>query len=551
AAGEARDLRQDAAQLKTQLAAGDFDPARATAQRIESRADRLSFLTSGPAWAITSRLPYAGAPLETMRGAAAAMSDLAHHGMTALTAAAQDLDPASLRQPDGSFAVDRILGAAPQITQAADALDAAARAVRALPAHTWSSTADRARSQLLDQLDSARGDADAARAAAQAAPALLGAQAPARYFLGFQNEAEARGTGGLPGSFAILEVDHGAFKFTQFQADSYLDGVDSGVDLGLPFYAAYGRYSSTSLLVNSNMSAHFPYAAQIWAGMWQAKTGQRIDAALAIDPTALGYLLKAAGPVTLDTGQAVTGDNVAELTQEGAYRQFPTDEVARKAFLTDLARTVSEHLLAPGTNPTALLRAAAHAVSERRILLWSADPGAQSAIEPFGLSGSIPQTDDPYSGFTVNNAGGNKLDYYLDRSIAWSANGCGPTRTVTATLTLTNNAPTSGLSNYVSGRLDNPPYPVARGDNLELVSYYATAGAVVKSVTVNGEPVPGVNSQQELGHPLIRFAVELPIGQQQQVVITLQEPNNGAAPHILRQPLVRPLDVTATLPTCG
>ncbi|MDR1999326.1 MAG: hypothetical protein LBQ06_05220, partial [Frankiaceae bacterium] len=39
AAGEARDLRQDAAQLKTQLAAGDFDPARATAQRIESRAD--------------------------------------------------------------------------------------------------------------------------------------------------------------------------------------------------------------------------------------------------------------------------------------------------------------------------------------------------------------------------------------------------------------------------------------------------------------------------------------------------------------------------------
>jgi hypothetical protein len=37
-------------------------------------------------------------------------------------------------------------------------------------------------------------------------PAMLGQNGPKRYFLVFQKEAEARGTGGLAGAFAIVQA---------------------------------------------------------------------------------------------------------------------------------------------------------------------------------------------------------------------------------------------------------------------------------------------------------------------------------------------------------
>ena len=40
--------------------------------------------------------------------------------------------------------------------------------------------------------------------------------------------------------------------------------------------------------------------------MWQHKTGEHLDGALALDPTALSYLLHATGPATLPDGSRVT-----------------------------------------------------------------------------------------------------------------------------------------------------------------------------------------------------------------------------------------------------
>jgi len=49
------------------------------------------------------------------------------------------------------------------------------------------------------------------------------------------------------------------------------------------------------------------------------------------------------------------------------------------------------------------------------------------------------------SALSIVNDGGNKLDYYLERSLTWTRTGCGPTRATTVTVTLTNNAPATGL----------------------------------------------------------------------------------------------------------
>ena len=45
--------------------------------------------------------------------------------------------------------------------------------------------------------------------AARIAPSMMGADGPRTYFMGFQTNAEARGTGGLLGAFGILRFDNG------------------------------------------------------------------------------------------------------------------------------------------------------------------------------------------------------------------------------------------------------------------------------------------------------------------------------------------------------
>ena len=49
----------------------------------------------------------------------------------------------------------------------------------------------------------------------KALPYLAGVEKPQRYLVSFQNTAEARGTGGILGAFAILKIDKGKLTVEQ------------------------------------------------------------------------------------------------------------------------------------------------------------------------------------------------------------------------------------------------------------------------------------------------------------------------------------------------
>jgi hypothetical protein len=118
------------------------------------------------------------------------------------------------------------------------------------------------------------------------------------------------------------------------------------------------------------------------------------------------------------------------------------------------------------------------------------------------------------------------------------------------TITLTNNAPASGLPPYVTNRSDSHPYPVKPGDNRLDVSYLATQGALMEGVTVAGRP-DTASIGAERGHPVYTVDLELPRGTSRTIVLTLSEPAGTGAPIVLRQPLVRPLDVTVNDAVCN
>jgi hypothetical protein len=535
-------MRADVSRLQSQVTAGDLAAAERTADDLAGAARQAHHDTTGPAWAIAAAVPAGGDPLRTVRAIASSGDALGGDALPALIHARNTLSLADLREPDGSINIAAIRAAAPSLAEADRSLSAAAGAIAAQPGHTWLGVADHARSEVLRPLAGLAHTARSADIAAAVAPAMLGADGLKRYFVGFQNDAEARGTGGLPGAFGILEARGGTLTFTRFEKDSVLSNVPADLRFGADYAGLYGNAEPTRLYLNSNLSPHFPYAAQIWAAMWRKRSGERVDGAIAVDPTALSYLLGVTGAVTLPDKSRVSAANVVALTQSALYKTF-TDAGARSAYLEVVAASTGSQLLHSHASVTSLLDAAARAVSERRLLMWSADPAIEARLEQTPAAGSIPVTSAPYAGLSIVNDGGNKLDYYLGRSIRWQRTGCGASRAVTVTIALTNGAPGSGLPAVVTERHDNPGYRVRPGDNRLEVAYFATEGAVMGSVTADGKPATA-SSGTERGHPVFTVDLELPRGSTRTVVFHLTEPAGSGAPVVLRQPLVRPLRVS-------
>jgi hypothetical protein len=192
-----------------------------------------------------------------------------------------------------------------------------------------------------------------------------------------------------------------------------------------------------------------------------------------------------------------------------------------------------------------LVRAAARAAGQRRLLLWSADPAVQANLVRAGFAGVVDGHGGPFAGFVVNNASGSKLDYYLRRTMTYRRSGCGAASTATATFTMTNGAPRTGPPPYVTLRRHNLPPGFRPGDNRLQVTYYASAGATVRSVKVNGRGLtPAFGRENHL--VTAAFAVEIRAGETVTVTVALGEPASTRPVQVLEQPLVNPIRVSVT-----
>lgn len=548
--------RSGVAQLRADLLArrptGAVD-AQLTAVRAD--AQRAGRQAANPLWALLARLPVLGDPARTIRGATSAVQSLATGVLPGLAAVEADLSPARLHAGHATIALSPLEQAAPTVARALARTITAVAAVQALPAHTYLASVDHARASLLTELTKFADQLAVASDALHVLPSMLGAQGPREYFMAFENDAEARGLGGLPGAYAIVRADHGHVSFVDFGNDVSLTGNFAGLhlNLGASFAARYGPgVGAEHLFVNSDASPNFPYAARIWLAMWKAQTGQQLDGAIATDPTALSYLLDVVGPTTLPNGMVITGSNVVSITESAAYAQY-SNVADRKAFFLTVARAAAGDLLAhTGGRETALARALGRAIGQRRFLVYSTRPVEEEILAGEPIGGVFPRTNRPFASLVVTNAAGTKLDYYLARSLTYSApRSCaGLRRRATITARLTNTAPATGLPPYVVVRADHPPPGTPVGQERLLVSVYATAGAYFTAATLDGQPTllaPSV----ERGHPVFTVDLTLNPGQSRVLVIHLDEPVTAGAPLVIPQPLVLPEQIHLDVPTCS
>jgi hypothetical protein len=546
-------VRDELATLKTYLLKGDLPHAVALERHMQHQADRAHSLTTGPAWWGAAHVPYLGTPAKTARGATQIVAGLTHEALPDAVTARSTLDPKRLRVGDSQIdlaALDRVATA---LGHASDEVNSQARAAGDLSG-SWLGTVTHSRDQLVDELSSLQGTLADAASASKAGLHALGEDGTRRYFLGFQTDAEPRGLGGLPGSWAILETHDGRLSFTKFGSDVDLAHLHANVDLGADYHREYRRmyhvrYQPTRSYLNSDPSPHFPDAAQIWISMWEQRYHQHLDGALTTDPTTLGYLLKATGPVTLSDGMKLNAHNAEPFFEHDIYTKFIDDEgTPRKKYQERAAQAVADAVIhEPGSDLKATGHALRRAVTQRRVLAYSTDPATESLLAKSPLGGALPQTTDPFLGVTVNSVAGGKIGYYLDRSVAYHRPSCGATP-VTVTVSLHNAAPTSGLVPYVAGRYALLP---KSGSTILVPSLFGTTGATPDSVTVDGKP-RHFKTRQEQGHPvMVGPRVLLRPHQTHAITFTMSEPAARGPLTTFEQPGVRPLEETVSMPSCA
>jgi hypothetical protein len=557
AARQLNEVRHGLPRVRAMISSGDVDGANAAVIGLTAQTREAHHLTSGPVWGMAAAVPYLGRPVKSTRGLASALDQLARTVLPDVITASGDLNPAKLRLASDSFDVSRLAAAAPSVHAANVEIARSIMQVDSLPKSTWLAPVDSARNTVVAALSRLGSTLNGIDQATQVAPAMLGATTPQRYFIGLMNDAESRGIGGMPGSFAIVEADKGVVRFVHFGSDAELINAKASIDLGADFDARYASHPNPlldtdpySVYIWSDISPNFPYAAELWANMWQAQTGQTITGAAALDPTALGYFLDAAGAIKAADGTTITGHNVVALTESELYARFPAEDqnTQRKDYLNGISELVDDKILSTN-NTKGLLAAAGESASQRRLLIWSASPAIEKILSQTNLSGVIPATDAPFIGPVITSATGNKLDYYIERTADIQRAGCGATRQVTAAITVSNTAPASGLPPYVTIRLDEPTYKTQPGDQRDDVSYFATAGATLQYATLDGKRV-AVSAGQERGHPTFLVDAEIPHGQSRVVVFHLTEPAGTGAPIVLKQPAVNPISVTVTSQRC-
>lgn len=544
--------RSSAEEAKDALLDGNTEAASKSADDALVRAQSARDATHSLAWNIVSELPWLGSPFKTGQQVTDVVLGLASDVLRPAADVGIEISPDRLYR-DGRVDVDLLRSQEPQLSELSTNATRLNAAAGAITDPRYVSLLSDARTELQGQISSITSVIENTALAARLAPSMMGADGPRAYFMGFQTNAEARGTGGLLGGFGILRFDEGLPSVDTLAPNTDLADAVAPVDLGLEYDQQYGYAEPFTDFRNSNLSPHFPYAAQIWKTMFAEQTGMNVDGVIAIDPVALSYILGAVGPITMPDGEVVSKDNVVKLTESTAYARFPTDQVARKQYLQDIANAVVTKITEPVKSPRQLLDALGKAVSERRIAVWSALPEDQKLLKETPLAHVIPDDPAPYAAVVINNLGGNKLDYYLKTQIEYAADDCsGETRASTVNVKLTNTVPDEPLPDYVMDAPGLSPdllIEVPRGTNITSVRLFATAGAELSSAILNGERVPAILNT-ERGHPVFEVQVIIPPGQSADVSFQLSEPTVPGKPRVPIQPLVDTVVPNVMVPEC-
>ncbi|PZE65393.1 hypothetical protein DEI83_09920 [Curtobacterium sp. MCBD17_021] len=501
--------------LRSQITDGDTSAAQRTAKQLEDHASSARSLTSDPIWSAAQITPFFGSNLRAVREVAVVVDEVATGAVRPVTEVIGDLNQDALTPKGGRIELQPLVDAQPSVARATKTLAKASGEAKAIDTSATLSPVTSAVNQLRNALGSVAKQADAANKVVQLAPAMLGHDGDRDYVLLFQNNAELRAGGGIPGAVALLQARDGAIALADQAAGSSFGPYDKPV---LPLSAAttslYGDITGR-YMQDVNLTPRFDVTGALAREMWKQKFGQEVDGVLAIDPVTLGYILRATGPVQLPTGDTLTSENATKLLLSDVYAKYP-DPAVQDAFFASAASAVFEKVSSGGFDSKKFIAALTDGTRDGRLRLWSADKAEQVQIAGTAVAGDLPTASMQTREFGVylNDGTASKMDYYLDKKVSVGSSVCRkdgrPTSVVE--VTLKNTAPAdaaTSLPAYVTGggALGTEP-----GKIKTLMAVYAPPNAIYLGASQDGKGA-ALQTAMDGEHPVAQIQTLLAPGQ--------------------------------------
>lgn len=445
--------------------------------------DRLHSPLVTPALAV----PVLGSNVHAARELSATGVDLARAGVRL----SEPVDPERLRVRGGTVNIEEVRRITPSLGDAADILDATLGRIDALSTTFLVAPVRDALRDVERELVRAEIDARRGAEAARLVPAILGADGPRRYFLAVQNPAEQRGAGGFIGNYGILTATDGHVELEFFERIGTLNLGGNGRELVAPadYVDRYGRFAPAETWQNINMSPDLAVVGQVIANTYPRSGGEPVDGVVFVDPVGLAALLELTGPVPVEGWPVpLTTRNVVDVTLRDAYAEFGNNP-DRVDFLGDVAEEVidvaTEGDLGPPGEIADVLGRSSRA---GHIGLFFTRPAEQALARLINANGNVDPMESDSLLVTNQNAGANKLDYYLERDIDYSlqldpnASGSAAEIDGHVDVRLSNTAPDNGLPRYVIGPAEGQEDRFVAGENFTYVSVYTPVPFTAASV---------------------------------------------------------------------
>ncbi len=247
-------------------------------------------------------------------------------------------------------------------------------------------------------------------------PALLGHDHPMRYLVLFQNDAEARPTGGFIGSIGIVDIEKGNVRKIYMPTGGSYD-VQGALRVNYRSPEPLQYVNPRFEFHDANWWPDFPTSARKLLALWDNAQEPTVDGVIAVNASFFERLLTIVGPVEMPAyGKRIDAENFFFETQKAVELEYDRKANTPKKFLRDLATVVIEKLGVSGNAallPIAL--AFLDAIPERDIQAYLIDPALQQKVVGARLSGAFMPLAPSEDALRIvrTNIGGGKTDHVV------------------------------------------------------------------------------------------------------------------------------------------
>ena len=486
---------------------------KAELPQIQQETRQAATIAHGTWWNIAQKMPYIGDDVTAVQGMTRVIDDLVNQSVPQFMDVVSALQTADLSSGDDGINLKPIIDCQQGMQKANDSLQQQVNTYNALPQPNID-TIRSAFSQGSDKLNALASRVSALSNTFRMLPGFLGEGQSRTYAVMSMTTSEMRSSGGLIGSVGELTTDNGNVHVGEFRSNAtYLPyGVGDHSADEKRIFSDEGPLHMSFDIRDSAVFPETERSALAMQSIWNRTPWGRqtpLSGVVMVDPVFVQEMVSISGPITLDDGTVLNGDNTAEYFLNTVYKQYDalqTDDV----FANTIGRVLSD--MFKNLNLSKLIKIGevmGTLAQERHFTMFSFDESLEKEIQAAGFTGETPNDpQNPSVGIYLTEQNPSKMGWYIKRTATIEKTRCDASgSTYHVEYTLDNTMKASDVANlppYITG-VDAPN----RGKGIEKILFYPPAGGRIDNISQLNGAVNAVQKTTMNGKELYKTVVEI------------------------------------------